>query len=189
MSDADRGPDDRAEAHSRAFEALVQGADDVVGLLAYATYKQSVREAALAGQALPDRASRSLPPALVAALRSSAEQTLTKVVSDGIAQATPDILSTATIATLQTNQTELLTALKGERQRIEGHITARTGVLSAFLTNLAAWGVTLLIAVAILYLANRPTVESTILRSMDKPETSQRPAGTLPIPQTGPTKE
>lgn len=180
MSDVAPNQEAQAPAHSRAFEALVQGADDVVGLLAYATYKQSLREAALAGQALPDRASRSLPPALVTALRSSAEQTLTRVVGDGIAQATPDIQNTATIAILGTNQAELLTALQGERQRIEGHITARTGVLSSFLTNLAAWAVTLVIAVAILYLANRPSVESTILKSMDKPAASPPRQGELP---------
>lgn len=182
MSEAAPDQEVGAPAHSRAFEALVQGPDDLVGLLAYATYKQSVREAALAGQALPDRAARSLPPALVAALRSSAEQTLTKVVSDGIAQATPDIQNSAIIATLNGNQAELLSALQGERQRIEGHITSRTGVISSFLTNLAAWAVTLLIAVAILYLANRPSVESTILKSIDKPAASQPRQGALPPP-------
>lgn len=166
--------------HSRAFEALVQGADDLVGLIAYATYKQSLREAALAGQALPDRAARSLPPALVTALRSSAEQTLTKVVSDGITQATPDIQNGALIANLNANQTELMSALQSERLKIEKHITSRTGVISSFLTNLAAWVVTLLIAVAILYLANRPSVESTILKSIDRPSDSPPPRSALP---------
>ena len=146
----------------------MQDADDVVGLLAYATYKQSVREAVLAGQAVADRSSRDLPPSLVTALRSSAEQMLTKIVSDGITQATPDIQNTATIATLNSNRVELLGAIQEERERVETHITARTSFLSSFLTNLLAWAVTLIIAVAILYLANRPSVESTLLKSMDK---------------------
>lgn len=189
MTESGAGEEAPAPAHSRAFEALVQSADDVVGLLAYATYKQSVREAVLDGQAVADRAARNLPPALVAALRSAAEQLLTKIVSDGIAQATPDIQNSATIATLNSNRAEVLNALQDERQRIEAHVTARTGFLSSFLINLAAWVVTLLIAVSILYLANRPSVESTLLKSMDKPAFEQPPAKPLPAPQAAPTKE
>jgi hypothetical protein len=49
-----------SKTHSLAFETLVQSADDVVGLLAYATYKQSIREAALVGQTIANRASRNL---------------------------------------------------------------------------------------------------------------------------------
>lgn len=186
MTELGAGEEARAPGHSRAFEALVQGADDVVGLLAYATYKQSVREAVLAGQAVTNRASRNLPPAMVGALRSSAEQMLTKIVSDGITQATPDIQNTATIATLNSNRAEVLNALQGERQRIESHVTTRTGFLSSFLTNLMAWAVTLVIAVAILYLANRPSVESTLLKSMEKPALEQPPAKALPTPQAKP---
>jgi hypothetical protein len=182
------GAREEAPEHSRAFEALVQSADDVVGLLAYATYKQSVREAVLDGQAVGDRASRNLTPTLVRTLRSSAEQMLTKIVSDGIAQATPDIQNTATIATLNNNRAEVLNALQDERRRIETHVTARTGFLSSFLTNLLAWAMTLIIAVAILYLASRPSVESTLLKTIDKPALEQPPAKPLPAPQAAPTK-
>jgi hypothetical protein len=163
------GNQSQAPTHSRAFEALVSGPDDIIGLLAYATYKQSVRETVLSGQAAADRLARNLPPALVGALRSSAEQMLTKVVSEGIAQATPDIQNTATTAILNTHRAEVLTALQDERERIEAHVSARTGFLPSFLTNLSAWLATLVIAVAILYLANRPSVESTLVKSIDKP--------------------
>jgi hypothetical protein len=159
-----------SKTHSLAFEALVQSADDVVGLLAYATYKQSIREAALVGQTIANRASRNLTNSMVLALRSSAEQTLTEIVSDGIKQATPDIQNTATIATLNGQRIESLNTLQQERQQIEKHVTARTGFLPAFLTNLAAWVITLIIAVLILYLANSPSVEKTIVDSLDKPK-------------------
>jgi len=174
-------------AYSRAFEALVQGADDVIGLLAYATYKQSIREAALAGQAVDDRSSRDLTPALVGALRMAAEQTITEIVNNGIAQATPDIQNTATIATLNGHRTEVLSAIQGERQRIESHVTSRTGFLPAFLTNLAAWGVTLLIAVAILFIASRPSVESTLTNSLDRPAAKATPGNVPPAPKASAT--
>ena len=183
------GGEEEPHAHSRAFEALVQGADDVVGLLAYATYKQSIRQSALAGQALPDRSSRNLAPALVNALRSSAEQILTKIVSDGIAQATPDIQNTATIATLRTTSAELLNALQQERLHIETHVTARTGFISSFLTNLLAWAATLIIAVAILYLANRPSVESTLSKAIDIPASDPRSEGPVLAPKPTTAKE
>lgn len=175
-------------AYSRAFEALVQSPDDVVGLLAYATYKQSIRENALAGQAVSDRSSRDLAPALVGALRLAAEQTITEIVNSGITQATPDIQNTATIATLNGHRTEVLSALQTERQRIESHITSRTGFLSAFLTNLTAWAATLVVAVAILYLASRPSVESTLSSSMEKPPVKPAPANPPPTPQATPTR-
>lgn len=158
-----------SKTHSLAFEALVQSANDVVGLLAYATFKQSIREAALEGQAVADRASRNLTPSMVSALRSAAEQTLTEIVSDGIKQATPDIQNTATIATMNGHRVEILNTLQQERQQIEKHVTARTGFLGAFLTNLAAWVLTLIIAVAILYLANSPSIEKTIVDTLDDP--------------------
>lgn len=42
-----------AEPHSKAFETLVQEPDDVVGYLAYALYKEGIRERVRAGQDVP----------------------------------------------------------------------------------------------------------------------------------------
>lgn len=161
--------DEEQPAYSRAFEKLVLNSDDVVGLLAYATYKQAIREAAQDGRET-DKSSRSLTPSLVSALRSSAEQLLTQIVNDGIAQATPDIQNTATIATLNSHHSEILTTLESERQAIISHVTEKTGFLPSFLTNLAAWFVTLLIAVSILYVSSRPSVEETIVGSIEQGE-------------------
>jgi hypothetical protein len=84
----------------------------------------------------------------------------------------------------------VLNALQNERQRIEAHVTARTGYLSSFLTNLLAWAATLVIAVLILYLANRPSIESTLLKSIDKQSgVAQPPAKTPAARQSAPTKE
>lgn len=153
--------------YSRAFEKLVQGPDDIVGLLAYATYKQSIREAAQDGRPT-DRLSRSLSPAMINALRSASEQTITQIVNDGIEQATPDIQNTATIAMLNGHHTEVIGVIQTERQAVETHINKRTGFLSSFVTNLLAWFVTLIVAVAILYLANRPSVEQTLSKSIEQ---------------------
>lgn len=161
--------DEEKPAYSRAFEKLVLNSDDVVGLLAYATYKQSIREAAQDGRET-DKSSRSLTPSLVNALRSSAEQLLTQIVNDGIAQATPDIQNTAMLATLNSHHSEILTTLESERQAIIGHVTEKTGFLPSFLTNIAAWFVTLLIAVSILYVSSRPSVEEALVGSIEQEE-------------------
>lgn len=62
--------------YSCAFEKLViDGEGDVVGLLAYALFKQSVREAAMAGEVLP-AAQRNPTATSIKAHRDAAEKLL-----------------------------------------------------------------------------------------------------------------
>jgi hypothetical protein len=150
--------------HSKAFENLVSGPDDLVGLLAYAKFKQGIHEAAIAGNHM-DKAARNLTPAMVEVFRSAAEQMITQVVNDGLQAAAPDIEKSALRTAMDAHFAEAATAAKEEQSAITKHIDRRTSFLSAFLINVAAWVVTLLIAVLIIFLWGRPSPEEAILGS------------------------
>lgn len=159
-------------AYSRAFEILVEKPNDIVGLLAYAKFKEHVREAALAGTP-PDQIDRTLTPAIISAFRLAAEQMITEMLNEGIEAAAPDIQQSATMAALEANHREVISVIERERAHIEGHVTAKTGFVGAFLTNLLAWGASLIIVVIILYIADRKGVEQTVVDALQKPQVPQ----------------
>jgi hypothetical protein len=163
-----------APIHSKAFENLVNDPEDIVGLLAYAKFKQSVHEAACNGNIM-DRPSRNLTPAMVDVLRSAAEQLIGQVVEDGIQAAAPEIEKSALKTAMEAQFTDMGATIKSERANVTDHIDRRTSFLNAFLTNIAAWAVTLLVAVVIVYLFNRPSPEETIIK-VAKPVAPANPA-------------
>lgn len=155
-----------AHAYSMAFEKLVQGPDDIVGLLAYANYKMAIRETYQDGQTV-DISARTLTTTSVETYRSAAEQQITEVVDDGIKAAAPDIRETALNANLEKNHAEVGELVRDARDEVKSHMTSRTGFGTAFLTNLAAWATTIVIAALIIFLASRPSVERTISETID----------------------
>lgn len=155
--------------HSMAFENLVRDPDDVVGLLAYAKFKQSVHEAAVAGNYM-DRAARQVTPAMVGVLRSASEQMITQIVEVGLQAAAPDIENSALRTAMEAKFAETAALVKTERGAITTHIDRRTSLWIAFFTNLAAWAVTLIVAIAIIRLFNGPSLEESILRVEKTPQ-------------------
>lgn len=133
--------------YSRAFQNMVDDDDDLVGLLAYAYYKASVREDARSGSPSDGR-ERNPNKAQVSAYRSHAERELSDVARRAILEATPDIEQTATANAIISNRTEII-----------AHITRRTGFWSAFGTNILAWIATLFVAGLVLFLAGRPSID------------------------------
>ena len=81
-----------SSAYSRAFETFVSGQDDLTGLIAYALYKQSLREAALSGRVLPAAAHRAPTLTEVSAYRGDAERRLQTFVANAVDMASPDII-------------------------------------------------------------------------------------------------
>lgn len=153
-----------AQAYSRAFENFVvtEGdEEDVVGLVAYALFKQAIREEAATGS-LPAGDARNPSATTVKTYRAAAEQLLTGIVDRALDAATPDL-----------QQSALLTAIEGATGQIKSHVTERTGFGSALLTNLIAWVVTIAIATFILILAARPSVEQTVAKAADRLGASQ----------------
>jgi hypothetical protein len=136
--------------HSRAFQNIVQGDDDVIGLIAYGLYKRAIREDAALGNRVPgDRRNPSLTTVNVH--RSAAEQLLVGVIERAIEQATPDIEHSALRTALSTTSTE-----------IKQHVTARTVFGPALLTNFLAWIVTLAATVLIVWLATKPDIPAIV---------------------------
>jgi hypothetical protein len=176
------GPD--APDRSRAFELLVEDPDDIVGLIAYAKYKESVREGALQGN-VADLAARNLTPVMVNMLRSAAKQMIAQVVSDGIAAASPEIQQTAAVAAVNATKEEVKAAveksrsdtlreLTEERQKIETHVTKRTGYLAQFATNLLAWMVSVAIVVLIVLSRQGQNVEDEVIDAVRAPQQQQQ---------------
>lgn len=153
--------------YSRAFDNIVQDSDDIVGLLAYALYKEAVREEVTQGaQANPH--TRNPPSSVVKIYREAAEQRLAAVVNGGIAQATPDIEAAAIGNVVKASETAISSKLDSVTLHLESHVTRRTGFLSAFLTNIFAWVVTLAVTIIILALANRDGLEDMAVKSANQ---------------------
>jgi hypothetical protein len=140
--------------YSKAFENFVStegGNDDVVGLVAYALYKQGIREETLRSGQPPSPIQRDPSQTMVKTYRAAAEQSLTKIVQIAIEESTPDI-----------QRSSVLSALSAAVVEIKGHMTSRTEFGYALLTNIFAWIITLAAATLILILAGRPAVEETL---------------------------
>ena len=92
--------------YSRAYENIVSGPDDLVGQLAYALFKSSVREEARRGN-YPDRARRDPTPMMVDAFRRAAEQQISELVRSSIEEARPDIEQNAMTAAIAGLESEI----------------------------------------------------------------------------------
>lgn len=150
--------------YSRAFENFVAAdgdEEDVVGLVAYALFKQAVREEAASGAVVAGDA-RNPSATTVKTYRAAAEQLLTGIVDRALDAATPDI-----------QQSAVLSAIENAAGQVKSHVTERTGFGSALLTNLLAWVLTLAIAALVLILAARPSVEQTVAKAVDRVGVSQ----------------
>lgn len=98
---------------------------------------------------------------MVEAYRQSAERRLEELVETNIAQATPAIQRSAMLDALNTTETN-----------IKGHVSARTGFVSALFTNVLAWMITLAATVLILAVASRPDPGQTLsdaVKSLGRP--------------------
>ena len=160
-------PASAGQLFSQAFDLLVSDPDDVVGLLAYARYKQSIRESAQNG-VITDSAARNLPPATVNAFRSAAEKLITRIVEGAIENATPGILNSELILRMNEVQTDVQSRISGTESKIISHVSGRTSFTNAFWPSLAAWFVTLLIAVAVLFLSNNQGIDKTAVRAIER---------------------
>lgn len=166
------------KAFSQAFETFLQSEgdeDDVIGLLAYALYKQSVREDAIAGNATP--AERRTPSeTTIQAYRGAASQLLTGVIDRAIEDSTAAIQESA-----------LRDAVSASEASVKAHINAKTSWKTALGTNLAAWLISLAIVFLVLVLARAPEVTDLLLREATPgPQQEQRqvepPAEPMPLP-------
>ena len=150
MSEPDLPP---AGSYSRAFENLVTNGDgDIVGLLAYGLFKQAVREAARNGD-VASGVNRNPSATMVSVHRDAAEQRLSELVDIAIENARPDIESSALRRSVETSEAA-----------VKAHIDRRTGFWIAVVAGIVAWVLSLIVTIAIIWLAGKGDSVSALLK-------------------------
>lgn len=141
-------PQDRvAEAdaeRSRAFESLVStsgdpdGADDIIGLLAYALYKAHIREALRDGRSVHRGRDRVPTETEISAYRGAAERRLIAFAESAVEQATPGI-----------EQAGVVREVAAVKADIVAEIRIRTSYRTAITANVVGWLVSIAITVLV----------------------------------------
>lgn len=139
MSDANSPA---AKPYSKAFESFVEGSDDIVGLLAYALYKQDIQEARREGREPPAPEQRSPGKTEVKAFRGYAERSLEKVIEQATETDAPQWIEVGREQGRLTDKAEIL-----------GVVRARTNFVTAVLAGILAWLLSIGITILIVYSA------------------------------------
>jgi hypothetical protein len=150
-----------APEYSRAFERFVGSPDDIVGLIAYARYKSSIREAVLSGVPT-DKAARTPVPSTVGVFRQAAEQLVAEMINAGIEQARPDIEASATRSAVEASQASVLAALTGSTTAMKAHFNERTSFWQSIIVSVVGWLITLGITAIIIFTAGRASIEDKV---------------------------
>jgi uncharacterized membrane protein len=138
--------------YSRAFETLVEDPNDLVGLLAYAPYKQTVREAVSVGRPVLPPSHRFPATTERAAYRGDAERRLQSFAAAATDEATPEIIARGVGLAVEAAKIELIQT-----------IHRRTHFMSAIGVNLAAWVITLAVTVLLLVTVYLPSWQSNLI--------------------------
>lgn len=131
-------------AYSKAFESFVQDSDDLVGLIAYALYKQNIREASTSGRAVTQAGSRHPTQTELTIYREAAEGKLSTYAISAINGARSEIQEEGLRSDLGRVQSEL-----------EGSIARASSWRVALGVNLLAWIISLAIT-AVIAIAGLP---------------------------------
>jgi hypothetical protein len=159
-------------SYSRAFETLVEGPTDLVGLVAYALYKQAIREAGMGGRPMMPPLHRFPIPTERSAYRGDAERRLQAFAALATEQATPGIITKGVELTVEAARIELIEALN-----------RRTSFTAAILSNLAAWVITLAVTVLLLVTIYLPNWQADLIAGIRAAQTP--PLGIAPLGQPG----
>lgn len=165
------GGKDKPQTYNKAFDNIVQDDGDVVGLLAYALYKRTIREDTEQGQRMPGD-TRSPPRTVVETYRQVAERVISGVIDASLEAAKPELHELQMSAALD--------AIETVRLDVREHVTNRTGFMPAIVTNVLAWAFSLLITVLILFAFNRPDPAQTLKSVADR---AVETAGNTAAPQ------
>lgn len=133
--------------HSRAFEKFVNDDEDLVGLLAYARYKQAIRQNALDAQSVRPRSDRNPAPSEVTTYRKASEEEFKKLVESNIERAIPEIQESAVLQDLKALRDELSASNNAIQQSIESSQSMSRSIVA----NVIAWILTLVLSLVIIY--------------------------------------
>ncbi|WP_349601241.1 hypothetical protein [Azospirillum argentinense] len=165
-------PPGGGQSFSKAFDNMVQGSDDTVGLLAYALFKQAIREDAARG-VRTNGATRDPTATMVEVFRSSAKRRLEEFANKAIVEATPDLQQSG----FSNAVTALTQNLDAVQANLMTHVEQRTNWKSAIGTNLVAWVITLAVTVLILNAIYLPIWQADLIerfKTLYAPSTQQQ---------------
>lgn len=131
--------------YSTAFEKMTKNDhNDLVGLVAYARYKQMVRDEVLQGQRIAGTP-KNPSEQVVEFYRNAARQELQNFAAYAIDEAAQEI-----------QQSAILDRVDRATSEIQAHISNSTGSLRAIVTNVIAWVFTLFISLLALIALQQP---------------------------------
>ncbi len=131
-----------AKPYSKAFESFVESSDDIVGLLAYALYKQDIQEARREGREPPAPEQRNPGKTEIKAFRGYAERSLEKVIEQATEADAPQWIEVGREQGRLTDKAEIL-----------GLIRARTTFATALIAGILAWLLSIGITILVVYSA------------------------------------
>lgn len=137
-----------------------------MGLLAYALYKQTVRESVASGRPPLLPAQRHPAPTERAAYRGDAERRLQNFAAAATDEATPEIIARGVGVAVDAARIDLIAT-----------INRRTSVWTAIGVNLAAWIITLAITVLLLVAIYLPNWQAALLEHVKAVQTPSPPSG------------
>ncbi len=169
MSSSADGDSPPERSYSRAFDNIVQRPNDTVGLLAYALFKQGVREEAAAGRRV-DGGSRNPPETAVRVYRDAARRILEEFASNAIAEATPE-----------GSHSSILAAVMSVEAGVKSHIDQKTNWKNAIGMNLIAWVITIAVTALILVLYALPSMQQDMIDAVREIGGSAAPRSQVPV--------
>lgn len=147
MGAVEQGNSAADRPYSKAFELLVgDNTHDLVGLLAYARYKQMIRDQVKQG-VLPSGSLKNLSDQQAEVFRGWAQRELAEFASVAIDDAREEIQVSSVLLELGRTKAELTSA-----------ITRATGTGRAIVTNVIGWLVSIFITVLVVFALNSPTI-------------------------------
>ncbi|CUH68715.1 hypothetical protein TG4357_03754 [Thalassovita gelatinovora] len=156
MVEAHREADQSPRSYSTAFDKMTKGDhNDLIGLVAYARYKQMVRDEVLQGQRTAGTP-KNPSDQVVEFYRNAARQELQTFAANAIDEAAEEI-----------QQSALLDRINSATSEIQRHISDSTGALRAITTNVIAWAFTLLITLLAFLLLQQPELFERFRDSFD----------------------
>jgi hypothetical protein len=156
--------------YSRAFGAFVTGPEDLTGLIAYALYKQVIREKAATGILTP-REHRHPTQTELTNYRNAANGHLQTFAAEVTRAATPQIVAEGVSVAVETAKADIVEA-----------INQRTSFWLAMGTNLAAWVVTLAVTILIIVGIYLPNWQADIIARVQALHLDQpAPTTTQPV--------
>lgn len=134
VAEGNQGTDKGPRSYSTAFERMTRGDhNDLIGLVAYARYKQMVRDEVLQGQRTAGTP-KNPSDQVVEFYRTAARQELQTFAAYAIDEAAGEI-----------QQSAVLDRVDRATSEIQRHISQSTGSLRAITINVIAWAFTLFI--------------------------------------------